>query len=123
MEQIDNSICKIEINNLTGTGFLYLIPDSDIYHLQPVLITCNHILGEKDLIIGNNIKLFFENKERTIALDKSRIIYTNNSYDTTIIELKKDEFPFNCFLKIDDYYLDEKNLNDIYKNKTVYIIH
>ena len=59
LEQIDNSICKIEINNLTGTGFLCLIPDSDIYHLQPVLITCNHILGEKDLIIGNNIKLFF----------------------------------------------------------------
>ena len=122
LEQIDNSICRIENNDLTGTGFLCLIPDSDIYHLQPVLITCNHVLGKKDLINGNNIKLIFENKERTIVLDKSRIIYTNNSYDTTIIELKKDEFPYNSFLKI-DYCLDNKNLNDIYKNKTVYIIH
>ena len=126
LEQIDNSICKIENENSVGTGFLCLIQNSDLFELQPVLITCNHILGEQNLIFGNKIKLLFENKEKIINLDNSRRIYTNDSYDITILELKKDEFPFNSFLKVDELIYnikEEEDLNNLYKNQTIYIIH
>ena len=50
----------------------------------------------------NNIKLFHKNKDKVITIDKSRYIYSNEIYDITIIELKKDEVPENAFLILDD---------------------
>jgi len=126
MEQMDNSICKIVKGELIGTGFLCLLPNPDLFQLQPALITCFHILGKQELKDGNEIELFFGNKTVAITIDKSRYIYTNESYDITIIELEKDEFPFNSFLKIDDAIFNvenEENLNNLLINQTIYVIH
>ena len=54
-EQINKSICKIIDNQ--GSGFICMIPYPNIL---PVLITCNHILEDKDLEPRKKIKLVFE---------------------------------------------------------------
>ena len=48
--QKENSICKIiNTNEVTGTGFLSLIPYPDKLNQLPVLITCNHKEMKKKL--------------------------------------------------------------------------
>ena len=121
LAQINNSICIIKI------GFFCLIPDSDSIKLQPVLITCNSIFGINDLKKRtNNIKLFHNNKDKVITIDESRYIYSNEIYDITIIELKKDEFPENAFL-IFDVSINNKDKEEINKTKNqiqeIYVIY
>ena len=120
-EQMKKSICIIDIENLKGTGFLCLIPYPNRLTLFRVLITCNHVLN--DLKIGNKIKLIFDGKQKIIIIDEFRKTYTNKEYDITIIELKENEFELNDYLKIDDLIYKEKELNKIYKDKQIYIIH
>ena len=69
LDQATNSLCLIKTENLEGLGFFCLIPylqdksisqcsqDLDENKFQPVLITCNSILGFKDLGRGDNVKL------------------------------------------------------------------
>ena len=76
-----------------------------------------------DLKIGNKIKLIFDGKQKIIIIDEFRKTYTNKEYDITIIELKENEFDLNDYLKIDDLMYKENELNKIYKNKQLYIIH
>ena len=120
---MEKSICLIDNENSTGTGFLCLIPQ--INHFLKVLITCNHVLN--NLSIGNKIKLIFDNddneKPKEINIDKNRRIYTNKEHDITIIELKGNEFDKNDYLKIDNLIYKENELDNIYKNKKIYIIH
>ena len=125
MEQINNSICKIEKEQTTGTGFIFIIPFPDTFNWLPVLFTCNHILNNSELKIGRIIKLIFNQKKIPIKLNESRKIYTSdeNEYDTTIIELKQGEYNNNDLLEIDDDIYKEGQLDDIYKQSSVYIIH
>ena len=124
-EQMSKSICKIDNSdlNLTGTGFLCLIPFPNKFHNLPVLITCNHVFN--DLQQGNEIKLIFENKNIKLKLDESRMLYTNEEYDITIIELKENEFKEDDYLNIDDMIITkkEKEINEELEDKTIYIIH
>ena len=126
-EQKDNNVCKIiKENNLTGTGFLCIIPFPDKLHPLPVLMTCNHVFNDEDIKPGKKIKLIFKDKiEKILNIDNSRITYTSkeDEFDTTIIEIKNDDnFDINNMLEIDNnIYKDD--LNQYYKNKTVYIIH
>ena len=128
LTQINNSICLIKKEeNSEGSGFFCLIPDSDSTKLQPVLITCNSIFGINDLKKRtNNIKLFHNNKDKVITIDESRYIYSNEIYDITIIELKKDEFPENAFLILDDS-INNKDKEEINKTKNqiqeIYVIY
>ena len=122
IQQMNKSICLICNENSKGTGFLCLIS----YQISPrplrVLITCNHVLN--DLKIGDKIKLIFEFEVKIIIIDESRRIYINKEYNITIIELKENEFEDNEYLQIDDFLIYKENeLNKIYKNKLVYIIH
>jgi len=125
MEQMNNSICKIEKDQATGTGFISIIPFPDKFNQLPVLFTCNHVLNNNELKIGRIIKLIFNQKEISIKLSESRKIYTSdeNEYDTTIIELKQGEYNKNDLLEIDDDIYKEGQLDDIYKQSSVYIIH
>ena len=75
IEQMKKSICKIDKENLKGTGFLCLIPYPNRLSLLPVLITCNHVLN--DLKIETKTKLIFNGKEKIIIIDKFRKTYTN----------------------------------------------
>ena len=126
IEQMDKSICKIEKEDITGTGFICIISHPDKFHRIPVLFTCHHILGNDDLKNQKEIKLIFSDKEKIIKLDESRKIYTSkeSEYDTSIIELKEeDEFNEEDLLEVDNDLYREDKLEDIYKNKSIYTIH
>ena len=133
IEQQNNSVCKImKEDGASATGFLCKIPYPDSLNLLPVLITCNHVLAINDISNNKEIELHFNNdkKIKKIIVDGKRKIYTNEKYDTTIIEIKKsDNFHIEKFLDIDNvnYIDDEDNnhLNDfiIDEKQTVYLIH
>ena len=114
-----NSICKIDSDKLSGTGFLELIPYPDKLNPLQVLITCNHVINGNE----NEIKLIFNDKlEKILKLNNTRKIYINKSKDITIIEIKKeDNYNINNFLEIDYDIFDNKNLNN--KFNSIYIIH
>ena len=126
MEQMDKSICKIEKEEITGTGFICIISHPDKFHRIPVLFTCHHILGNDDLKKGKEIKLIFSDKEKKIKLDESRKIYTSkeSEYDTSIIELKdEDKFNEKDLLEVDNDLYREDKLEKFYKDKSIYTIH
>ena len=124
LEQMENSVFKIVKEKSTGTGFLCLLPYPDRFNLLPVLITCYHVLGSDDIKEGNEIKLIYNGETKIINLN-GRKIYTSNEkeFDITIIELKKGEFKDNYFLEIDNDIITSDELDKIFRNKSVYIIH
>ena len=87
LTQMSNSVCRKDIGNKIGTGFLCLIPFPSIEYRLKVLITCHHVFN--DITIGNKIKVIFYNGiEKEIIIDEERRVYTRKEYDITIIELK-----------------------------------
>ena len=138
LDQAASSLCLIKTENLEGLGFFCFIPylqdksisqcsqDLNKDKLQPVLITCNSILGLKDLKRGDNVKLIYKNEEKIIIIDESRHIYSNRIFDVTIIELKENEFPENIFLKLDDKIKDfdfDCDLKEYFENDEIYLIY
>jgi len=133
LNQLENSICKIYINEGGhGTGFLCYIEnkigkDKNKYKSKekmPVLITNNHIIGEKQIIENQILKVSFNNDKiwEDLSLDrKKKKIYTSKKYDITIIEIKKKEINTNSFLEIDDRLYEEGSEN-IFRQKGAYII-
>ena len=119
LDQMKKCICKININSEKGgTGFFCYIPSHD----KKVIITNNHIIDEDTLKKNNKLEVkLYDDQKIEIELNDKKM-YTNIEYDTTIIEIKKEEEK-----KITDYidyiYLDE----NIYKdkeiiNKSIYIL-
>ena len=120
LEQATNSICLIE-TEYKGVGFFCLIPNSDFAILQPVLITSFLSLNGKKIL-----KLLYNNQEKIIDIDESRHIYSNRTYNITIIELKNDEFPHEIFLMLDNLINvtgKEEILNVQYINQDIYLLH
>ena len=121
--QMKNCICKIKIENGFGTGFLCKIPFPDSLSLLPVLITCNHVLNDENISIGNKIGLSFNNEAvfYSILISNLRKTYTDKEKDITIIEInpKNDKIKLESFLDIDENIFKE-NLNNQYKNKSIY---
>ena len=127
-KQMKYGICKIIKNeNERGTGFFCEIPFPDRKNILNVLITNNHIIDEEYIKKNKSIKLKIKSEENETNINlKDRIIFTNEEYDTTIIEIKKSD-NIKYFLELDD-----KIINDIIKNKnknydfidnTIYITH
>ena len=86
--QSSNSILKIvNQNNEKGTGFFCLIPFPDKLHPLSTLITNNHVLDKNDIELGKTIKFSSEKKDYQIKINDQRKCYTNEDYDTTIIEI------------------------------------
>jgi len=122
-EQMDKSVCKILKQNMKGTGFICSIPFPDISSPLPVLMTCYHVLEEKDLKNGKIIKLLFNNMEKVIIMDRTRRRYSNEEYDISIIELmEEDNIDFNSLLEIEYDIFNDDKINE-YKKKSIYIIH
>jgi len=123
LEQMKNCVCKIHIEGKKGTGFFIKIPYNE--KKLRLLITNNHVLDEKDLIIDNviNISLNNEKEFKEIKIDSKRKKYTNEKLDVTIIEIK-DEDNINNFLSLDNKIMnaDINNYNNIYKNESIYIL-
>ena len=126
-KQMENSVCKIQKSAaVTGTGFFVKITNESKLNPMNVLITCNHVLDENDLSEGKVLKLIFNNNKttKTLKMTKSRKIYTNKSYDITIIELKKtDLFNEEDMLSLDTNIYDKVNLVEHYPKRQVYILH
>ena len=126
-KQMENSICKINCDkNGLGTGFFCNIPFPDRKSALQVLITNYHII-DKSYIEKNNKISFSLNSGKyfyNIPIDKSRIInFYEKPIDITLIEIKEDDNIKNVsYLELDEeIFLD--NPNNIYKNKTIYLLH
>ena len=126
-KQMKYSICKIETIKGYGTGFFCLIPFPKKENRLTVLITNNHVLNENDIKIGHIIKYSIKNDKfkYEINIDELRRVYTSETYDVTIIEIKeKDKLNhkiYNLLLEVDDK-LYEGNIKDLHK-KSVYLLH
>ena len=126
-EQMEKNICKINIGKSQGTGFFCKIPFPDLNNMLPVFITNNHII-DKELLYKNDIKIkidiYDESDIKEIDLN-NRIKYTNEEYDITIIEIKKED-KINNYLELDEIIINDIinniNKNKIYINETIYII-
>jgi V8-like Glu-specific endopeptidase len=120
--QMKKSICIIETENNGGTGFLCLIEGSDKNLSIPALFTCHHVLNKTNF--RTEIKLIFYDKEKTIKLDESRIIFSDRIMDITCIKLKKNEYDINDYLRIDEDIFNKNEINRFFffKNKQIYII-
>ena len=122
IKQMKKSVCKIKINNFTGTGFFCYIPFD--YIDLPVLVTSHHILNEKNISIGKAINISLNDNEFLCKLfiDESRITYSNEKYDITFIEIKNNDNLFMVsFLNIDKEIIKKEEY--IYKNISIYNIH
>ena len=127
MVQKMSSIGKICCEDGFGTGYLVNIPFPDQSHPLEVLMTNNHVLEEKDITLGKNIKISFDNDKSTkiININNKRKVYTNKKLDTTIIEIfkKEDKFENIPFLDIDEKSLLIDDPEKKYKNISVYMLH
>ena len=116
LEQMKSkSICRIDDK---GTGFFVKIPYKS--KLLPVLITNNHIISTKDIKSNKNISLYLNNDKiiKTIKLDNNRLMYTNEKFDITIIEIKENEDNLNNdYLELDDNIINYLKLDKIKTNK------
>ena len=131
-KQMEKSICKIHCGkDKHGTGFFCLIPFPDKINLLKVLITNDHVLSKNDLIKGKKVKISINNNDDNsliINIDEERKIFNLElPYDISLIEIKYNEgqhigLDTNSFLDLDKFIYEE-NPNNIYKQKTVYIIH
>ena len=121
------SIGKIKSNEQDiATCFFCAIPFPDKYNRLPVLVTNNHVLKNED-IAGGKIIRFSTNNEKykfEIKIDIFRKRYTNEKYNITFIEIKKDidKININSFLDIDDDIFDE-NYENLLDKKSVYLLH
>ena len=132
LDQMNKCVCIIN-NKRQGTGFFTKIPFNS--QLLPVLITSNHVLGEKD--IGNNsiinLSLHSDKKAKTIKINDDRKTYTNKQLDITIIEIKENkDYLNNDYIDLDDEiinyfkYNKRDKVNDLskkYSHKSIYILH
>ena len=123
-DQMKNCSCKIECNEKgNGSGFFSLVPFPNKTLLVPVLMTNNHVLGKEDIIKGKKINIKMEDKKFSILIDDSRRVFTDQSFDITIIEMiNSDGLDFNKFLDIDDSIYKE-NFYEFFKNRSIYLIH
>ena len=122
LDQMKEYVCKIYNGQTNGTGFFCKFKYKN--KLIKVLITCNHVLGENDLIEGKKIQFSFNNEEipGEIIIDKSRKIFTDRILDTTIIQIKDEEKYEKC-LELDKTILNKtKFINAMYNKKPIYIL-
>ena len=103
--------------------FFCLIRFPNTSYLLPSLITCCHILDEKNI---SNKKIYFSlnNGEShfEILVDDSRMTYSSEKFDITIIQIKEnDGLDISSFLEI-DHDIFENDLDNAFIDKSIYII-
>ena len=132
INQMNDGICRIYNNNRNSTGFFVKIPYKT--NKLPVLITNSHVINKYDILNKNIISIYINNDKslKKIKLDNNRKIYTNEKYDSTIIEIKENSDKLNNkYLELDDEMInysklnikeDLNYLNYIYHNYSIYIL-
>ena len=118
INQMENCICKIYKDNIPkGIGFFCKIPFKN--KLLHALITNNHNLNEKDIENNKSIKIDINKKIKEIKIDKSRIKYSLNEFNITIIEIKPNRD--KIYEQINFMELDV-DIKKNYLNKSIYIL-
>ena len=121
LSQLEKNICKIyEANGNKGTGFLCKITYPDQFNLLPVLITNNHVIKLDDLQINKTIKITFDDDKiiKILNIDESRITFTDEDIDVTIIGINTKLDGIYNFLDVDENIFNNYN----YKDKEIYIL-
>ena len=125
-ELLENRICKIKCSNGSiGTGFFCFIPGQNEWEPLMVLMTNNHVLELNDILPGKKIKfsLFNDKINYEILIDESRKTFTNEEFDLTIIEMKKnDGLKKNSFFELDNQIFND-NATIIFKNEQIFLLH
>ena len=124
--QMENCVCKIKLDDGTiGTGFFCLVPFPNKFNPLPVLITCNHVLNEQNILEGSkiNFSLNDEKIKKSITINNSRITFTDDKKDITFIEIMpEDGIKDKSLLPIDENFLED-DFKQIYENCDVFMIH
>jgi len=127
IEQMKKNICKIILDQVQGTGFFCKIPFPDHSNMLPILITAYHIIND-EFLNKEDAKIVLEIKSDPNIKElnlKDRIKFTNEKYDTTIIELKAED-NISDFLELDDIIVDDiisgNNQNKIFVGENIYIL-
>ena len=130
LEQMENCICRIKTENEAGTGFFCKIPFPNLKKQISVLITNNHIINE-ELLFKPNAKISFSTKNDKNSKEisfhgRKRMTFSEDKYDTTIIEIR-DEDNIKNFMELDDaiindIFKDENNNINEFENQSIYII-
>ena len=122
--QFNNKICEIKKGDITGLGFFCKIESPNSKDFTPVLITNYDLIGYSE-ILTKKIEFTLNNKTYTLNLDDSRKYYSDEeNYNTTIIEIKKeDKLDIDSFFEIemdndkkDIDYLARQTIVVLYKN-------
>ena len=126
MFQMKNCACKIKLDNGTiGTGFFCLIPFPKKTNPLLVLVTCNHVLDEQNILEGKKINFSLNNEriKKSITISNSRKTFTDKEKDVTFIEIKPDDnIGEESIIDIDENLFKE-DFNKLYDKKSVYIVH
>ena len=126
IELTEKRICKIELKDGGfGTGFFCVIPYLNSWKTYNTLITNNHVIGKQDLLPGEIIKFSINNEKKflEIKIDDSRLVYSNEDEDISIIELKpEDGLSKDAFFEVDNKIF-EKNFNEIFLKQPVFLLH
>ena len=123
LEQMKNCVFKIfSENEVKGTGFFCNIPYQDI--TIPVMITNYHIINLDYIKNYKNIKIILDDdkEERTIKINNKRLIYTNEEYDVTIIEIIPFKDRIFNFMELEEKIFENES-NIIYNKEYIYTIH
>ena len=122
-EQMKTCICQIYTGNKMGTGFFCKIPYEG--KSIPVLMTNYHVISDDFLKNNKSFKISINNGEKydIINIDENNKIYSSirDKYDIMIIKLKGEKNKY-IYLDLDEHLFD-KDSEDIYKNKSIYLIH
>ena len=102
---------------LTGTGFFCHIPIGS--EKFPVMITHYHIITDEFLKDNKSITIELSNKHKEININDNRLIYTNEMYNITIIEINSKKDNITQFLDLDENIFNENFYNKI---KALYTI-
>ena len=116
----ENSMCIIYFENDSngiimntglGNGFFCKLNYSYI-PFKKALFTNNHILNERSIQTGKQIKLTYQQKDITLDITEKRNAFTDEKLDYTCVEIF-DEDGINNFFEIDnDVVTNKKNLKD-----------
>ena len=122
LDLMKTHICKIKCKDGShGTGFFCNILN-DWNNIIKVLMTNNHELNINDIQPGQTINFSINNddKEYNILIDIERMIYTNELYDVTIIEIKiYDKIEEKSFFDLDERIFEE-NFDKTLKNSQIF---
>ena len=113
LEQLRKCICKVYRDvdkNSFSTGFFCFIPYNN--KKLPVLIVNNHLIDENYIENKGAISLTINENEKEIKINikDNRLIYTNEEYDITIIEINPDTDYIYNYLELDKYLFEKENL-------------